>query len=592
MSNLSINTEQKYLLNGVQYNAPEGWEDVTIEASYENDNIQPSLTVSDYTFPLEARNAVFNWFHGALGAFEGMPFELILYNNQSQQISFKAFLDFYSNYEELTFDGKVNTSLLKEDSIDNLFSKLESLTYGYLEEINVFTQSDYVTVPYVVEKKFNLFELVITSVTTFLMYKELYEAITKTIDNANKLATSTIPMPGVGGTGPVLSTNIPAIIYAALSLVIQIIYTTLILIAVIELSKQLFNSLVPPKRDHKAILLKTALTKVAQYLGYGLVAPEPLFNFIHYLPSNPRLDEKDNNGFIQSTKGTQSGIPNVVDYGYNCSDMFNLAKKLIRGKIAIINGNIHIRPFNDPFWQQNSLWQMPDVRIESKRYNLSDLKGTRVIQFSIDQNDEWTIDNYKGTAYEIHTDPITVQNQQAVLLKGLDEVNFNVALGNRKNELNAIEKLLKTLGGIVDSVTGTLGGGTNFSGSISAKVGVLKQSENWHTIPKLLPLFGGKLPTNHRSLFNAKNLYDEYLSYDSFIKNNFRRQRAVYNDVEIPFGIEDFKQLTENSYFYFNGNLAKIINFTWVTGKDKANISFWVEENYTKNLQETFIEPQ
>ena len=95
-----------------------------------------------------------------------------------------------------------------------------------------------------------------------------------------------------------------------------------------------------------------------------------------------------------------------------------------------------------------------------------------------------------------------------------------------------------------------------------------------------------------RSLFNAKNLYDEYLSYDSFIKNNFRRQRAVYNDVEIPFGIEDFKQLTENSYFYFNGNLAKIINFTWVTGKDKANISFWVEENYTKNLQETFIEPQ
>jgi len=64
----------------------------------------------------------------------------------------------------------------------------------------------------------------------------------------------------------------------------------------------------------------------------------------------------------------------------------------------------------------------------------------------------------------------------------------------------------------------------------------------------------------------------------------------VYQDVEIPFGIEDFKQLTVNPYFIFNGSIAKITTFTWTTGKDIANVSFWVEEVYTRNLKESFIE--
>ena len=592
MANLSINTEQKYILNGVQENAPEEWADTTIEASYINDNVQPSLTVSDFLFPLKARQSIEAWFHGPLGGFEGMPFELILYNNKAQQISFKAFLDFYSNYEELQEDGKVNVSIIKEDSIDDLYSKLGALTYGYLELIGAIGQADYVTVPYVVEKKFNLFEIVMTALMTFMMIKEFVEAVTKTVDNAIKLASSVLPLPGVGPTGPTVSINASAIVYAAISLIIQILYTALILIAIINLARTLLNALVPQKRKHKAILLKTALQKVADYLGYGLVMPSAVFSNLHYLPSNPRLDEKKASGLIQSTEGTPTGIPNVQDYGYNCVDMFKLAKDLIEGKIALINGVIHVRPLNDPFWLQQSVWSLPDVLILSKRYNLNELKGTKVIQFKVDQNDEWTIDKYKGTAYEVKTTPISVQNPKAVLLKGIDEINFPVALGTRKDELNSIEKLLKGLGGLIDKVSGVFGGGTNFAGEIQSKVGVLKQTNNWHTVPKLLPLNGGKLPTNHRDIFNAKVLWNDYLSYESFIKDNYKRQRAVYKDVTIPFGIEDFKLLAQNPYFLFKGQSAKITNFTWTTGKDTAIVSFWVEEIYTKNLQETYIEPE
>lgn len=584
MSSLSKNTEQKYLLNGVQYNAPEGWEDVTIEANYENDNVQPSLTVSDFTFNLEARNVVNDWFHGNIGGFEGMPFELILYNNQSQQVSFKAFLDFYSNYEELLEDGKINTSIVKEESIDDLYSKLESLTYGYLEGIGAIGQGDYLDCPYVVEKKFNLFEIVMTATMTYLMVKELAEAVANAAD-AIASVTSLALFVGVG------STALGAALLAVLKALILIAYAAAILIAVINLSKQLMEALVPPKRTHKVIKLRTALEKVVDYLGYTLEAPAKALD-VYYLPSNPRTDEKKADGFLNFAKGTPSGIPNVVDYGYHCSDMFNLAKTLINGKIALINGVVHIRAKGDSFWQQQSTWSLPDVLIESKRYNLNELKSTKVIQFKLDQNDEWTIDNFKGTAYEIKTTPITVQNSKAVLLKGLEEVKFNVALGSRKNELNAIENLLKTLGGLIDKTTGVFGGGTSFAAAIKSRLGVLKVTNNWHTVPKLLPLKGTKLPLNHSTLFNSKVLWNDYLSYDSFVKNGYKRQRAIYNDVTIPFGIEDFKQLTKNPFFKFKGNTAKIIKFAWTTGKDTANVSFWVQETYTTNLQETFIEAE
>ena len=262
MSDLSINTEQKYLLDGVKYNAPEGWEDVTIQAEYVNDNIQPSLTVSEYSFPLEAREAILNWFHNGVGGFEGMPFELILYNNQAQQKSFKSFLDFTSNYQELLQDGRVTVGTIKEDNIDELHSKLEAVTFGYLEAIGAVTQADYTIQEYVVEKKFNLLELLITSITLYLMIKELAESIERTSD-AIADVTGLSLFVGVG------STALGVVFLTIAKAIIAIAYTAILLIAIINLAQSLINSLVSPIREHRIILLRNELEVVATHLGYG-----------------------------------------------------------------------------------------------------------------------------------------------------------------------------------------------------------------------------------------------------------------------------------------------------------------------------------
>jgi len=586
MSNISKNTESKYRLNGITSNAPIDWSDVTIEAEYENDSVQPNLTISEFNFNLESRKAINEWIANGttsgVGIFEGMPFELDIFNNNGVAKTFKAFIDFTESYNDLTDDGEVLVSIMKDGDIENFFDKLNGTTCGYLEEIGVFTSADYINVPYVVEKKFNLFEILLTSIVLYLMVKELAESIRNTSES---IATAS----GIFSAG--FTGSVGSAIYLALIAIVNIIYTAILVLAIIELAKSLFNTLISPLRTHKAILLKTALTKIANHFGYDFVCPVEEYNNLVYLPSNPNLDEKTLFGFVSVTKGTPSGIPNNLDYGYFTEDLFNLAKRIPYAKMQLIGNTIHLRPENDPFWEMQSTWVMPDIKLNTLQYNTEDLQSTRLMSFQVDLNDEWTIDNYDRTAVEIKTDPISVINERAVLLKGLEEVDYNTALGNRKDSLNAVEKLLKTVGAFIDEGTSLLGSSSNFSGLIQNKIGSLKQTSNWHSLPKLLYMTGGVIPANHRDLFNAEVLWDKYHVEKSFVQNNWRGQKYIYRGIDIPFGVEDFLKLTDNSFFTFEGKQAKIIKFVWTTGEDTAKIDFWVREPYTFNLKETKIIP-
>lgn len=586
MADVSKNAEQKYLLNGVEYNAPLKWEDVTIEAEYPDDSIQPSLTIKEFEFNLEARKIINKWITdgtgSGVGIFEGMPFDLNLFNNNPLTKNFKAFIDFRENFNDMPDDGVLSVSIMKDTDLKSFFDNLSGTTCGYLEEIGVFKDTDYINIPYVVEKKFNLFEILMTSIVLYLMVKELAVQIKNTAD---AIATAA----GIFSAG--FTGSVGSAIYLIAIALVNLAYTAILLLAILELSKTLFETLVPPQRNHKGILLKKALGIIADHFGYGFVAPIDEYNNLAYLPSNPNLDEKVF-GIISVTQGTKTGIPSNLDYGYFTEDLFNLAKTIPYAKMALIGNTIHLRPKNDPFWLQQTQWELPDILVNTLRYNTDEMKATRLLSFSVDTNDEWTIDNYDRTAIEIKTTPISVINQRAVLLKGLDEVNFQVALGTRKNELNDIETLLKNVGNFIDNLTSIFGGGSNFASKITNKIGSLKQTTNWHTVPKLLYLNGGTMPINHRDLFNSELLWDKYHKERSFVEDNWRGQKLVYRDIEIPFGLEDFFQLTTNPYFKFNGIQAKITKFEWTVAEDSARISFWVRKPYTFNLKETKLIPE
>lgn len=589
MANVSKNAEIRVLLNGQPEVGLIEWNDIEIVANYENDNVQPSLSIDSFNFKLNARRVINNWIAnglgGGVGIFEAIPFEIQIFNSTLTR-SFKGYLDFTKDFKDFQDDGNLSVAMMKDKGLDNFFAQVESLTFGYLENIGVVNSGNYTNIDYVVEKKINIIELIMLTITTYILVKELIESITSLIDTIFKTTTGGIPTVGVPP-----SITIGAIIYAVLSIILRVLYIALIVVAIINMGKQMFELFISPKRTHRMIKLRTALEVVCTHLGYTLDAPDTFFTNVYYLPSNPQLEDVNSLGIISDPKGISKGIPNQMDYGYNCGEMFELAKRLINGRFKIVGNTVVLRSKKDPYWNTLSGFSRNNVLLNLLEYNTNELKPAKLIAFSTDMNDEFTIDNFTGTNLEVRTTQIVTQNKDAVLLKGVEEIRFNVALGNRKNSLNELEKTLQVFAGLCDAVAFLFGGGANLSGQITSKLGCLKVSSNWHTQPKLLYVVGGKIPTNHRDMLNAEKIYDDHHVYDSFVLNNFNGQKQLRNGVKIPFGFEDFNLLVDNAFCEINQKTVKLNQIKWKIGQDVAELNFEERKPYTINLSERKIIP-
>ncbi len=589
MSLNSSNTNLKFQLTGQTVNPPEEWFDIAVNSSFDNDNIQANISFDSFRFvnveDQKSSKIIRDWISsGFPGIFEGIPFKITGVNNLNTLDVFDGFID-ASDDVSLLEDGSTITKIKKKDGLNTLDERLGALTWGYLEEIGEVGLSDYTNVDYVVEKKFNFFEILMSNIVFFLLVKALIESVKDLAAQVNDFNAHT-----TGGlSGPVAGAA-----WLVIGIILQAIYTALLAVAVINLGIQMFELLLPKKRTHKAINLRRALTIISNHLGYSFVSPATEFDNVYYIPSNINQDEVSFlSGFITQLKGTPSGIPNITDSGYSCRTFFNMCKDLINGKPAIINGELHLRSENDPFWIKTATFQMPDTLIEEQKFNTDELVSRFEFLFKIDPRDDWTIDNYKGTAYASTIDAITTTINEAKYIRGIEELKMLVSLGNRKNELNAMEKTLKSVAEFMDTVVSSIGGSSNLAAGIKTKIGVMKVSDNNHSIAKLVYLSGNKMPSNHRDLFSAKVLYDKYYNHKSFVQNSFGRQRLVYKQVKIPFGLSSFLELIDNSYFYDSQNrLGKITNIDWTIMRDSALVDYWVHEVYAPNLKETFIETE
>lgn len=589
MSESSVNTRVDFTLNGQTINAPTEWTDIEITASFDEEVNEANISADSFRFVNtdndKASNILRDWItNDNPGIFHGVPFQIKGLNNQNNLNVFEGYVNL-ANDVALLEDGSTAANIIKKEGLDSFNLRIEALTWGYLELIGAVGQLDYIEIDYVVEKKFNFFEILISNIVLFLLIKELAESIKTLAEQINDAFAHS-----AGGlTGPVA-----AAAWTIAKLIIQAIYTALIAVAVINLGNQLIETLLPRVRQHKTIQLRRAMEIVCNHLGLNLVSPITELDNVYFLPSNPRQDDVSFlSGLITTYRGTPTGIPNTVDFGYNCKDFFETIKDMVYGKFEIVGTDLQFRTHSDPYWVKTATYQMPNVKVDQQKFNTADLKARWALLFQIDPNDEWTIDNYKGTAYERVTDAVNTPIVDAKFLSGLDENNIFVSLGNRKDQLNGLENTLKSVAQFLDNLVGLIGASSNLAGLVTSKIGVLKVSNNYHSKPKFLYLQGNRMPVNHRDLFNAKLMYDKYYVETSFVENNYGAQKELFQQVRIPFGLESFLQVTENSYFQdTEGNLGRITSLVWNLFGDYAVASWWVKKPYTTNLQESFIEAE
>jgi hypothetical protein len=557
----------RFEINGIAYQPPVDWANLGVVATFEEESENVALTTEDFTFILDAYRAIKRHIEGSLGVFEGLPFRIFAYADGGEKVVFDGFLDTaQAKIDEL--NGRIDLPAYIDDGVLTFTNRLDTVTFAILSPSTTI-------VSYQVIKPSPYFEVLTLSFIIYSLGKTIVDETEKT----SRAIAIAINLVIAGITGAAASAG-----YIIAEAAIKVAYLAALAVVLATFVEQIFNLALPPVRSGRGATLRSMLNAVCEKLGYTFISSIDELDKYVYLPSNNNFDDNTPQGLFKKA-GVPGGVPNPGDYGYTGREIFDLCKNIFNAKVKIEGTKVYLEPKSSVFWNRNSVWNMPKIQPQPYGFNFEDLNSTVLVSFRPDITDEWTIKEFGGTNYEVRVEPI---NGQKSTIKGYKRVDFPMALGNRKDKLSAIEESLKPIFTIADALFSLVGKGKN-KAVLKNSVGVMKTSTNNWSLPKLLYIEGGRLPSNHRSLLSAEYLYDKYLSYDSFVRNGNFGQKLVYTGITVPFGFNDFALVVKNSYFTdYLGRRAKITSIRWNMTADTAEVDFEVRTPYTKNLKEAY----
>ena len=579
------------ILNGDNSSAIQELHDLEILASVERGNVNASITTEQLTLVNEYAELVRNYIAGGVngttnGIFEGLPLQI-----QENGVNvFDGYLDFLNDFE-IVNPTTVLSRIKKHDGNNNFLDRANGLTFGFLDDENLIdATNDYSNIPYIIEKEFNFVEFSFIAFSIYAISKDIEEQVRVVASQAALLS------------GLILS-GVPAaaLVFPALQLSLNVAFAGALVIILINLIIELVRYIFSPIKYHKGIRLQRLVEIGCSYLGYSYNSTINDLPEIYIIPTKTGIDkDSQQNSIINGITINQPGVgyPSASDFGYTLGEVFELINKVFYAEFTIQNGVVEQHVTNSPFWLQQSTYVLPDILQESIVTNANELISDKLITFKTDVKDVNSFENFLGHTYEIRTRPISTSDNRNVLMNGFNRIDIPYDLPNRKNKLNNFEnfafKLLNKVEEIINVfyAINPLASAPNLTGFISLRIGCNILETDYLHVPKIMKLDSKlRLPANQRNNWSAKYLYDNYHNEDSFVLNNFGNQYYVYKGVKVPFGFEEFNQLTQNSYFYNqNGDLCKLKQISWNVSKDFALIDYSVQTKYTSNLIETYIE--
>ena len=99
-------------------------------------------------------------------------------------------------------------------------------------------------------------------------------------------------------------------------------------------------------------------------------------------------------------------------------------------------------------------YTIPSVINTKYQLNTNEFTSNFLCSFQTDLSDSNTITDYLGTNYQVTLRPQNILNNELVLMKGLNQVEFAYALGKRKVELTAVERLFDEINEQIDNIVG------------------------------------------------------------------------------------------------------------------------------------------
>lgn len=587
--------------NGLIIDEPRDWDGLEISKNFldRNDDVNINITTLQFAGE-EAKNIiarVLNGLSGGVGIFEGDPYTIEVGEMGNPIYVFEGYLD-YADGVEFRGCDEIMVALKKKQGSDWLNDVADGFSFRYLFDKGEITSGDFVRVPYVINYIPDNMQLIMLSISLFMMTKELVSAIRNTAEAVGDVVDASTPVIGVGvGFGAVAVTawDLGNFILVVLKLVAWIAYTIAIVIAIKNLIEEIINQLLPPKRYHLGMRLKDLFRKGAEHLGLGFSST--LLNDRKewvIIPSKGHKGGKKPTGHVGAW--TESGVPNANDGFDTFGDLIRVWSKALNADYRIINGVFHFERADH--WDSVSTYVVPDYFIDQDdlkdvfKLNVDEVIANYNIHWAYDTQDQNTLDNQVGRVFQAILEPNVKINQDLINLKHLEEVDIPCSLGLRKEDLTDVEKTLKSLASFIDGVTGIFGGGTNYASQIENRKGSLLMSSDFLTIPKMVVMGGDKLAQDQRAKLSATKLWHDLHFINSFAEiNGVHNQYYRYEKAKVPFCMGDFVTLLNNNNCKtVEGDYAKIEALKWKVWDNTAEIDYRVKRKYTNNLTIKYVE--
>lgn len=625
----------KFFLKDRNINDPNNAAALSIELNYDKDAATQAVTINDWEFGVgdpsdddDGARIILNTLYDktGIGIVQGIPFRIELDNERGKSYTiFNGYINAwqaqYGGREQ--FNGVVTAPATMSASIDWLNDVADSFSFEYLYSIGAFGRDKFVPIPYVLDKKQNAFEVVMTLVTVFVMIDKIKEQTTAVSQyvtgSANPLEMSTIPR-----------------------FILQIIYLITLFASLIPLIIRLINMIIPPVKYHQAMYVKDLFKIACDHLGIGFkssILEQYPYSKMVLLPEKYNIS--DNTGIFEGLQGSFKSNEKVGYYRGTFGDLIRAMKIPFNGKIVMANNTLHFE--NADFRLGNGGIRIPYSMENEHVFSLNwqDFFSNMVLKWMTDLNDRHTIQEYQGTSVQYVITPITQIDQKMSLLRNLDEQLIPFALGKRKESLSTIEKIIKDFFAVIDVLLSGIIAAINIaidainlvikiinkilkalntigirikaqistiqkikkpalSATIQNRVGMLKMESDYVAVPKLIIIDQNSNPAltkvsdDNFTYLRAKYLFRKYHYMKSFVSIDGQRtgQYILRKSDAFPFDFEMYEEsLNNNSIFTDDGKTGLAISLQLNPESETATCEYKLQIDYMGNLKIEENEP-
>jgi hypothetical protein len=622
----------RYYLDGIEINPPNNYQELDIELNYDPDGNKQALSINEWELgvgdPAKAndgmimcRNQLLD--QTGIGVVQGKPFKITIDDeNGTTYTLFDGYLDLWkAKYGR----GKITASAVEAGKIDWLNDYADSFTFDYLYQTGFFGNDRFVNVPYIVVKKQDTFEIIMTIVTIFVLVDKIKQQIKE------------IAQLAAGSVNPLEMSTIPRFI-------LQIIYTAALLISLVSLIFKLFYMLMPPVKYHKGMYVKDLFEIACDYMGFTFkssILQQHPFDKLFIIPEKFNLTENSSGRFAGIAGDFANNNEKTGHFKGTFGNLLRMIKTMFYAKVVIDDDILYFEPYD--FVLGNSGINVPYSFDNEENFNLNheDFFSTMILSFLTDISDRHTIQEYLGTSVQVTQTAKGTINQKMSLLRNLQEDKIQFALAKRKTELTFIEELLsdflKIIQGVLNTLVDIVNGAIkalnaliriinkiikalkvigiklgnpigelrtitapSIGNLIDNRIGMIKMESDYVNVPKIFLInqssnaLNTKLHALNESNVNARYLFETYHYHKSFVSINGQpdNQHYLRESDRFPFSFADYeKSLRNNTIFTPDGLEGRALSLKFNPQKQYATCSYKQRKHYLSNLKLEIYEP-